>query len=103
MPKVRKSSEIGLDQKTLISSFAQVLTDIAKNKFLEGRLDTTLACAPIFFWDFLFIFSWDNLYTKFIILDIKFCFTCSELKLHGNTVNRKNIIPLILGNFKQGD
>ena len=40
--------------------------------------------------------SWGNSYAKFVIVDIKFHFTCRELHLHGNTRNDKNIIPPIV-------
>ena len=70
--------------------------------------DRAAAYVSTQFWDFFFIsyfpkvvtlepFSnaWSSSYAEFIITDIKFCFTCGELTLHGNTVNAKNIIPLI--------
>ena len=34
--------------------------------------------------------SWDNLYTKFMILNIKSQFTCGESNLYWNTVTYKN-------------
>ena len=43
LPKIRKSSEVWLDQKTLISPFAEVLAAFVKKKFLEGRLDRSLS------------------------------------------------------------
>ena len=71
--------------------------------------DRAAAYVSTQFWDFFFIsyfpkvvtlepFSdaWSSSYAEFIITDIKFCFTCGELTLHGNTVNAKNIIPLIV-------
>ena len=57
--------------------------------------DWTLAFVSIQFWDFLimsinpqililrfFSNSWGNSYTKFIVIDIKFRFACSESNLH---------------------
>ena len=35
--KIQKSSKTGLDKKSLISTFACVLTATAKVEFLEGR------------------------------------------------------------------
>ena len=67
------------------------------------RGDWPLSCVPTQFWDFLNILwfpkilslklfgnSWSNWY-KFIILDIKSRFTCSELNLYCNTVNLTRI------------
>ena len=39
--------------------------------------------------------SWGHLYTRFIVLYVKFSFTCGKLNLHRNIVNCKNILPLI--------
>ena len=43
--------------------------------------------------------SWDNLYTKFIVLDIKFYFTFGEQSLPENTENCKNIFHLHFTSF----
>ena len=37
-----------------------------------------------------------NLYAKFVILEIKFHFTCGKLNFHENTVNCQNIIAKIV-------
>ena len=42
----------------------------------------------------LFGNSRSNLYTKFIMLEIKSGFTCSQLNVHGNTVTWKNSMSL---------
>ena len=39
---------------------------------------------------------WGNSEKKLITLNIKFHFTSGELNLHGNTVNRKDIMSLIV-------
>ena len=41
--------------------------------------------------------SWGNLYTKFAILDIKFCFTCGESELYWNIAKFPNIMTRIEG------
>ena len=71
--------------------------------------DWTLAFVSIQFWDFLimsinpqiliprfFSNSWGNSYTKFIVIDIKFGFACSESNLHENNVNCQNILSPIV-------
>lgn len=82
---------------------------------MDGRpssslcLHQALASVSTQFWDFFFISyfpkviilepfgnAWSSSYAEFIIIYIKFRFTCGELTLHGNTVNGKNIMPLIV-------
>ena len=84
--KIEKSSKIGQEKKSLISTFEGFLTAIAKVKFLEGRLDTRL-CTYLnlkFFWYFLISLNPQILRCSatciqlFFILDIKFRFTCDK-------------------------
>ena len=55
----KKTNKIGKEQKTLISPFSQDLTTIAKNLFLEKRLDTSLCFHSIsrFYFHYLVSFS----------------------------------------------
>ena len=91
--KIEKSSKIGHDKKSLMSTFACVLTTIAKVKFCKG--DWALVYVSTLIWDFSniswfskilslksFTNSWGNSYTKFAILDFKFCFTCDKWDLY---------------------
>ena len=41
-----------------------------------------------------------NPYTKFVVLDIKFCFTCNESDLYSNIVMFQNIMTRIVGEIK---
>ena len=84
--KIEKSSKIGQEKKSLISTFEGFLTAIAKVKFLEERLDTRL-CTYLnlkFFWYFLISLNPQILRCSatciqlFFILDIKFRFTCDK-------------------------
>ena len=89
--KIRNSSKIAPDQETLITNFAQDFTARAKNDLLEGKLHTSLSLHSIMMFSFQLSLksmgnSKGNLYTKFVILDIKFCFTSRETNLHGKTV-----------------
>ena len=106
LKRFRNSSEVGKDQKTLIFVFVKVLTTIAKHWFLGERLDFV----SIQFWHFLIVSinpqilifklfsnSWGNSYTKFIVIDIKFRFACSESNLHEDNVNCQNILSPIVG------
>ena len=95
--KKYKMSQIWQYKKTLITAFAYVLTAIAK-AILEGRLCTHL-CVHLslsLFFHFLlsqdsklFLQFWGNLFTKLVVLDIKFFFICGKSNSHGKTVNFK--------------
>ena len=78
--KIEKVSNIGHKKKNLLSAFACFLTAIAYVWLFEGRLSTRLSLHPNlrFFKYFLISFgtSWGNSYTKFVIPDVKFRFTC---------------------------
>ena len=84
--KIEKSSKIGQEKKSLISTFEGFLTAIAKVKFLEERLDTRLRTYLNlkFFWYFLISLNPQILRCSatciqlFFILDTKFRFTCDK-------------------------
>ena len=73
--KVRKSSKIGEEQKTLLSAFAYVLTTSAKSWFMQRKLDTNMCSHLILRFSYHFLIShivssksfsksWGNSYTK---------------------------------------
>ena len=60
-------------------------------------------CVPMHFYDcpdIASLESWGNFYIyKVFILNIKFCFTCSEWKLYYNFVKFSNIMKCCLKNY----
>ena len=92
---MRKLNKVGQDPKTLISSFAWVLTATGKNNFWRG--DWALACVSAQIWDFLFISSFQTLKllgnssAEFSILYIKHCFTCGKFKV-SRTLNCRDVV-----------
>ena len=96
LQKVRKLSKNCTRPENFDICFCQKL-------IFEGRLNTSVSSTQ--FWDILFISYfpkiptlksfgnlWGNSYAKLIILDIKFCFTLSELNYHRSTLNSKTIM-----------
>ena len=84
----------------------------AITKYYIWRDEWILACVshPIFRLPFYFQISSDlsvrqfyklcgNSFTKFIILDIRFRFTCGKLNLNTNTINFQNHLPSIVRKF----
>ena len=55
LPKVRKSGKIGQDKTTLMSTFAWLLSAIAKKLYLEGKLETSLCLHKILSFSFHFL------------------------------------------------
>ena len=80
----KKSSKIGQDQRNSISGFAYFLSASAKVEFLEGKMSPWLCLHPnLRFFQYFLSFksfgnSWGYSYTKLVILDISFRFTCGE-------------------------
>ena len=90
--KVRKINTVRQDQKLWYLLLRKFWLLLAKICF--WRKSTTIACIPPS--PNSFDSLWGNLYTKFIILDIKFRFIFGELKLHKTTVNYQKILSLWL-------
>ena len=81
-------------------------------KFNFWKGDWALGYSSILIWDFSnspafpkilslksFGNSWGNSYTNFIILDIKFRFTCAKWDLYWNTVKFQNTMTRIIWKF----
>ena len=91
--KLKKYCKIGQDYKSLISKFEFFLSAFLKILFLEGILGTRLCLHPnLTFFNISqfpkilshksFGNSWGNPCNKFVILDIKCCFTCWDSDLY---------------------
>ena len=105
--KMEKSSKSGQEKKSLVSVLTCFLTAIAKIYLVAGRLGATLCVHPILRFFFYFLFpknlslksfgnSWNNSYTKFAMLDIKFRFTCGESNLCQHNLKFQNIMTKIV-------
>ena len=90
--KLKKYSKTGQDVKNVISNFVCFLTAIVNVSLLKGRLGTSLRLHHI--WHFSniswfrkilslksFSNSFGNLYTKFVMLDIKYRLNCGDSNL----------------------
>ena len=91
-PKVKNHAKLGKARKLWYLLFWKFWPLLATISFCRGNWR---ACASTQFQDFLFISSFPHFlrlksignslgksFKKFIILDIKFCFTCGKLNLH---------------------
>lgn len=75
---IKKSSQLRQNQKTLMSVFGYFLSGSTKNLFLLEKL--TWIFDKWLFWDFPV--SLCNSYVKFLMIDIKFRFTCVEWNMY---------------------
>ena len=94
--KNNKPRETRLDYKALISTiFWLLLSKIYFSEWDECTKDSVSNCVSDFLNLSLLGNSWGNSYTKFVILDIKFHFTCFLSNLNENFVKfQKNITTI---------
>ena len=79
--------------------FFVVLTVLPENSFSRGnwaKLFSPCSFEICVLLQLIFDNSLSKLYSKFVTIDTKFCFSCGEWNLHGKTVNWQYILSPIV-------